>query len=189
MPFVYWKKICLLENKNEDVPNVSRNRILGFVDLGYAPKDSDTEKEAKQDFIANAKAMNALLSGLCEAEFIKVMQNKNAKEISDTLESIHEGDKNVKMAKLQVYRAQFKNIKMNEEEDVATFFLKIAEIVNNMKALGETIRECVIVQNILRSLPSSFNPKVSAIEETTNWENLTMNQLLGNLIAYEMRLP
>ena len=58
-----------------------------------------------------------------------------------------------------------------------------------MKALGETIRECVIVQKILRSLPSSFNPKVSAIEETTDWETFTMNQLLGNLIAYEMRLP
>ena len=40
------------------------------MDLGYAPKDSDTEKEAKQDFIANAKAMNALLSGMCEAKFI-----------------------------------------------------------------------------------------------------------------------
>ena len=41
--------------------------VWAVVDLGYAPKDSDTEKEAKQDFIANAKAMNALVSGLCEA--------------------------------------------------------------------------------------------------------------------------
>ena len=81
--------------------------VWAVVDLGYAPKDSDTEKEAKQDFIANAKAMNALLSGPCEAEFIKVMHNKTAKEIWDTLESIHEGDKKLKMAKLQVYQAQF----------------------------------------------------------------------------------
>ena len=79
--------------------------VWATVELGYAPKDSDTEKEAKQDFIANAKAMNALLSGLCEAEFIKVMHNKTTKEIWDTLESIHEGDKKVKMAKLQAYRA------------------------------------------------------------------------------------
>ena len=77
---------------------------------------------------------------------------------------------------------------MNDDEDIASFFLRVAEIVNNMKALGETLKECVIVQKILRSLPSSFNPKVSAIEETTDWETLTMNQLLGNLIAYEMRL-
>ena len=68
------------------------------------------------------------------------MHNKTTKEIWDTLEGIHEGDKKVKMAKLQVYRAQFENIKMNEEEDVASFFLKVVEIVNNMKALGETIK-------------------------------------------------
>ena len=133
--------------------------------------------------------MNALLSGQCESEFIKVMHSKTTKEIWDTFENIHEGDKKVNMAKLQTYRAQFENVKMNEDEDIASFFLKVVEIVNNMKALGETIEEGVIVQKILRSLPSRFNPKVYAIEETTNWETLTMNQLLGNLMTYEMRLP
>ena len=78
---------------------------------------------------------------------------------------------------------------MDDDEDIDSFFLKVAEIVNNMKALGENIKEVVTVQNILRSLPPKFNPKVSAIEETTNWETLTMNQLLGNLKTYEMRLP
>ena len=139
--------------------------VWAIVELGYAPKESDSEKYVRQDFLADAKSTNALLSGLCEAEFIKVMHNKTTKEIWDTLESIHEGDKKVKAAKLQVYRAQFENIKINEEEDVASFFLKVAEIVNNMKDLGETIRECVIVKNILISLPLRFNPKVSAIEE------------------------
>ena len=133
--------------------------------------------------------MNALLSGQCESEFIKVMHSVTAKEIWDTLESIHEGDKNVKATKLQARRAHFENIKMNEEEDFANLFLRVSKIVNNMKALGETIRECVIAQKISRSLPSSFNPKVSAIEERDDWETLTMNQLLGNLMAYEMILP
>ena len=84
--------------------------------------------------------MNALLGGICEEEFIKVMHNKTAKEIWDTLENIHEGEKKVKIAKLQVYRAQFENIKMNDDEDISSFFLRVAEIVNNMRALGETIK-------------------------------------------------
>ena len=46
---------------------------------GYAPKDIDTKKDSKKNFIANAKAMNALLSGLCELEFIKVMHSVTAK--------------------------------------------------------------------------------------------------------------
>ena len=77
------------------------------VEEKYAPKETDTKKEAKQNFIANAKAMNALLSGLSESEFIKVMHSKSAKEIWDTLENIHEGDKKVNMAKLKAYRTQF----------------------------------------------------------------------------------
>ena len=76
----------------------------------------------------------------------------------------HEGDKKVKMAKLLIYRAQFENVKMNEDEDIAIFFLKVVEITNNMKVLGKPIKECVSVQNILISLPCRFNTKVSAIE-------------------------
>ena len=59
--------------------------VLISVEVKYAPKDSDTEKEAKQYFIVDAKEMNALLSGLCESEFIKLIQSKNSKDIWDTL--------------------------------------------------------------------------------------------------------
>ena len=57
-------------------------------ELGYAPKESDSEKYAKLNFVANSKAMNALLSRLSEEKFIKVMHNKTTKEIWDTVESI-----------------------------------------------------------------------------------------------------
>ena len=41
--------------------------VWATVEFGYAPKVTDLVKEAKQDFVANAKAMNAILNGLCEA--------------------------------------------------------------------------------------------------------------------------
>ena len=41
--------------------------VWAVVELGYAPKEFDSEKYAKLDFVANAKAMNALLSEPCEA--------------------------------------------------------------------------------------------------------------------------
>ena len=37
------------------------------VEEKYAPKDTNTEREAKQNFIANAKEMNALLSSMSES--------------------------------------------------------------------------------------------------------------------------
>ena len=57
---------------------------------------------------------------------------------------------------------------MNEDEDIVSFFLRVAEVVNIMIGLVEEIKESVVVQKLLRSLPPRFNPKVSAIEETTN---------------------
>ena len=49
------------------------------------------------------------------------MHSKTAKDMWDTLENIHEGNKKVKTTKIQVYRAQFENLKMNDDEVLAAF--------------------------------------------------------------------
>ena len=89
--------------------------------------------------------MNAILSGLTETVFVKVMHCETAKEIWDKLRNIYEGDDKIKGAKLQTYRAQFENLKMKEEENIAAYFLRVDEIVNIIKGLGEKVDEQVIV--------------------------------------------
>src|SRR3984957_19829913 len=79
-------------------------------------------------------------------------------------------------------------MKMKEDETVGKCFLRVEEMVNAMKSLGETIEEPSLVQKILRSLPDRFNPKVSAIEELNDLKALEFDQLLGTLTAYEMRI-
>jgi hypothetical protein len=77
---------------------------------------------------------------------------------------------------------------MKEDETVGKYFLRVEEMVNAMKALGETIDEPSLVQKILRSLPDRFNPKVYAIEELNDLKTLGFDQLLGTLTAREMRI-
>jgi hypothetical protein len=77
---------------------------------------------------------------------------------------------------------------MNEDETVSKYFLRVEELVNAMKGLGEKIEESLLVQKILRSLLDKFNPKVSAIEELNDLKTLSIDQLLGTLTAYEMRI-
>jgi hypothetical protein len=57
-----------------------------------------------------------------------------------------------------------------------------------MKGLGETIVESFLVHKILRSLLDIFNSKVFAIEEIDDLKMLTLDQFLGTLTAYEMRI-
>jgi hypothetical protein len=85
----------------------------------------------------NSKAINALLNGLSDTVFTKVAHCKSAKEIWDKLQNIYEGDSKVKIAKLQTYRGQFKQLKMKEDEDITTYFLRVDETMNAIIGLGE----------------------------------------------------
>ena len=73
-------------------------------------------------------------------------------------------------------------------KQLASIFLRFEELVNAMKGLGETFDDSLLIQKILRSLPDKFNPKVFAIEELNDLKTLSIDRLLGTLIAYEMRI-
>jgi hypothetical protein len=125
------------------------------------PPTNDKEVKLSEN---NSKATNALLNGLTDTIFTKVAHCKSGKEIWDKLQNIYEGDTKVKASKLQTYRGQFEQLKMKEYEDIAAYFLRFDEIVNEIIGLGEEIEESTIVQKILRSLPMRSNPKISALE-------------------------
>jgi hypothetical protein len=106
----------------------------------------------------------------------------------DKLISSYEGNEKVKGSKLQNYRLQLKQLKMKEDETIGKYFLRLEEVIHAMKGLGEKIEEVNLVQKILRSLPDRFNPKVSAIEDINDLKDLPINQILGTLSTYEMRI-
>jgi hypothetical protein len=127
------------------------------------------------------------LNGLSDTVFTKVAHCKFAKYIRDKLQNIYEGDTKVKATKLQTYIGHFKQLKIKEDEDIATYLLRVDETVNAIIGLGEEIEEFVIVQKILRSLPMRFNPKISTLEERSDMDSISMDELHGIFTAYEMR--
>jgi hypothetical protein len=91
---------------------------------GYkAPASPPIDKDEKKLCENNLKATNVILSGLVNSIYVKVMHCDSAKEIWDKLQNVYEGDAKVKGAKLQTYRGQFEQLKMKEDEDIATYFL------------------------------------------------------------------
>jgi len=127
------------------------------------------------------------LNGLCESVFTKVIHCRSAKEIWDKLQNIYEVDSKFKATKLQTYRGQFEELKMKEYENIAAYFLQVDETVNVIIGLGEEIKESVIVQKVLRSLSMIFDPKISVLEEREYLDSISMDELHGIFIAYEMR--
>jgi hypothetical protein len=162
--------------------------ILQSIVDGYTvPTIQPTNDKAMKLGQNNSKATNALLNGLSETIFTKVSHCKSTKEILDKPRNIYEGDTKVKEAKLQTYRGHFEQLKMKEDENIAAYFLRVDETVNAIIGLGEEIEESVIVQKVLRSLPMRFNPKISTLEEISDLNSISMDELHGIFTTYEMR--
>ena len=131
--------------------------------------------------------MHAILNGLPDLEYVKVVHRKTMKEVWDKLQNVHEGDDMVKQDKLPTHISQFESLKMEEEENIVAFLLQVDGVVHTIKGLGEIVDESIIVQKILRSLPLRFDAKVSTLEEIKDLNSLTIDELHGILTAYEMR--
>ena len=162
--------------------------VWAIVEEGYQyPASIPTDAAERKKYEINAKAVNVLLGSMSELEFAKVMQLHSAKEIWDKIILSYERDTKVKSAKLQTLRIEYENLKMHSDESVASFFIRLDDIVNRMRNLGETIIDTTLVEKVLRSLTSKFDSKVSAIEERQDLQTLTIVQLHGTLTAFEMR--
>ena len=124
----------------------------------------------------NSKARHVIIVLLAPTISRKVMGCNTAKEVWDKLKSIYEGDPKVKQVKLQRHREEFENLKMNENEDIATYILRVDEVFNSIRGLGEEIDESLVLQKVLRSLLLKYDAKVSAIEETRDLTKMTMDE-------------
>ena len=95
-----------------------------------------TDSVELSQYEGNAKSLNAILSGLTNSVFTKVMRCKTAKKAWDKLKIIYEGESKVKESNLQTYKGLFESLKMKEEENIGEYLLRVDEVVNAIRGLG-----------------------------------------------------
>ena len=57
-----------------------------------------------------------------------------------------------------------------------------------MRGLGQNVSDDEIIDKVLRTLPMVYNHKVSTLEDREDINKLTLDELYGILIAYELRI-
>lgn len=66
--------------------------------------------------------------------------------------------------------------------------LRVNEVINAIRALGEKIEDITIMKKVLRSLPPRFDSKVFAINEAKDLKTFFMDEMYVSLTTYEMRI-
>ncbi|XP_024196073.1 uncharacterized protein LOC112199264 [Rosa chinensis] len=77
---------------------------------------------------------------------------------------------------------------MGDDETVDDFHGRILKISGQCRSLGALFDEDKIVKKILRALPEKFHSKVTSIEDSFDIDEYPLDELIGNLKTYEMRL-
>ena len=121
-------------------------------------------------------------------EYNKISQCKTAKEIWRILEITHEGTTQVKDSKVRILENDYEMFKMKPNESIVEMFTRFTDVVNGLEGLGKRVSEQDKVSKILRCLPPKWNSKTKAIEEAKNLKELPLEELIGSLMTYEMKI-
>ena len=155
-------------------------------ELILLPEDRWSAEEDRKSS-ANSTAINLIFAGVTLSVFRYISHCETAKEAWDILQVTFEGTTKVKAFKLQQLTTQFENLRMEEDENIEQFNGRICHIAHQAGTLGEKYSDAKLVKKTLRSLPERFEIKVTAIEESTDLDNLKLEELIGNLSTHELK--
>lgn len=101
---------------------------------------------------------------------------------------MYQGTSRVKPTQLQALWREFEILQMKVGEMVNEYFARTLTIANKMRTHGETMKDVIVIDKILRSMTPNFNYVVCSIEESNDIDTLTIDQLQNSLLVHEQRI-
>ena len=83
---------------------------------------------------------------------------------------------------------KYELFKIEYDESITEMFTHFTDIINGLKSLGKSYTNSELVRKILRSLPRTWEAKVTAIQEAKDLNTLPLEELLGSLMTHELSM-
>jgi hypothetical protein len=160
--YAYWKvkMTAHLKSINREVWKVTETKFE------VANENAPTPVEEKK-LQCNDIAISALHEALDDKTFEQIKNIEVAHDAWAKLEETFEGTKGTKTAKAYILQEKFSSFKMQEDESVPEMFHRLQVIVNELKALGEEVKDSQFSMKFLRSLPKRFDTLITVLVKTT----------------------
>jgi hypothetical protein len=190
----YWKNRMIMYIKGQDYhvwkiiangPHIPTKTVEGAT---LAKLESEWNEADVRLIELNCKAMSTLYCALDPIEYNRVSGCDSAKEIWDKLEVTYEGTNQVKESKMNMLVHEYELFVMKKDENISEMSTRFTNIVNSLKALGKIYTNQENVRKILRSLPKRWEAKMTAISEARDLKVLTLEELFGSLMTYELEM-
>ena len=97
----------------------------------------------------------------------------------------YEGTPAVKSAKLYILKDKLTSFKMKEDESILEMFHRLQVTVNDLKALGEKIKDDDVSHRFLMCIPPRFE-MLRLLIIRGGLKEITPNQVLGDVMTQEI---
>jgi len=148
------------------------------------PKEFDSNDFRKLEKNVNAKKL--LHFGLKPDGYTRILECESAKEIWNALQIAHEGTNQVKQSRIDLLLRKYELFEISNKETVMDMYTRFTHITNELKSLGKSFTTEELVRKILRILPQSWESKVTTIQEARKMNEISLDELIGNLQTYEL---
>ena len=119
---------------------------------------------AKEVLLQNNNiALSAIHDALDERTFEQIKNIEMAHEVWKKLEESFEGTQVVMAAKDYILKEMFGSFKMKEDKSMPEMFHRLQVLVNDLKVLGEEVKDKDFSHKFLRCLPSRFGILVTIL--------------------------
>ncbi|VFQ67124.1 unnamed protein product [Cuscuta campestris] len=151
------------------------------------PKEKWDDRDCKKHNLDNV-AKASIFKTLDPITFSKIKHLKTAMEIWQGLGKLCEGSEDLRKQKIEVLLEKFKSFKMLPRESFDMLDERFHKILNDLASLNHVLSPKEKNVRLLRSLPTEWYTKATAMEEGRNLENYTVQGLLDELRTYEHEL-
>ena len=133
-------------------------------------------------------ALAAIYQAVPQDVLLMLVDKDKAKEMRETLRTMHVGVKRVKEAEVQILKSEFEAICMKDGESIDEFSMKLTMIVSGICSLGDMVEEISVIKKFLRAVPPRFMQIVTSIEQFGNLKNMLVEEVVHRLKVHEERL-
>jgi hypothetical protein len=130
----------------------------------------------------NDIALSAIHDTIDERTFEQIKNIEMACEAWKKLKESFEGTQAMKGAKAYILKEKFASFKMKDDESMPDMFHRLQVLVNDLKVLGEEVKDKDFSHKFLRCLPSRFGMLVTLLVRS-GLDTMTPNQVLGDMMT------
>nr|XP_043638493.1 uncharacterized protein LOC122609522 [Erigeron canadensis] len=148
--------------------------------------------ESEEDVVIDVKksktARAFIFQAIPEEILLQVAKKKTAKEVWESLKTRYVGVERVQKARLHTYKSEFEALRMRDGETIDEYSGRLSAMISKYKLVGEVLDDEELVRKLFDTVSNKFIPMVAGAEQFIKMEEVTFDEVIGRLKAYEDRL-